>query len=159
MRTLDTARRLEALALLIVSPMVAFLFQPLGVLPSLLLLVVAVVMVPRDRTVEVVTRERRRAETLDSLLNEAMQLRGSYMHVRSQPLTQERSQSMWRARREILVWIDNSGRRLHRFPEVAGILEHRRGRGGLIDELDRCIGGLSEVKRLGRLSEKLGLPF
>ena len=159
LRVLDAVRFVEVIGLVGMGLLLAIQFAPYGFAPAAALLWMAVTLRPRERALPVATREESRAELLNMLQLEALDLRALYMNVRAQPLTLQRAEALWRARREITVWLATCQYRMRFYPEFAGIYRARRGTGGIIDDLDRCLSCLSELKRLSSLSQKLRLPI
>jgi len=158
-RVLDAVRRVEVVGLVGMSLFLAVQYAPFGLAPAAALLWVAVTLIPRERVLPATTREEARIELLNRLQAEALDLRAEYMTVHAQPLTLPRAEAFWRVRREVTVWLATCQARLRPYPEFAGIYEARRGAGGIIDDLDRCLSCLSEVKHLAALSRKLKLPI
>jgi hypothetical protein len=155
----DAVRRVEVVGLVGMSLLLAIQYALYGLAPAAAMLWMAVTLLPRERVVPAATREEARMELLNQLQAEAMDLRARYMTVRSQPLTLQRAEGFWQVRREITVWLETCRSRLRFYPEFAGIYDARRGSGGIIDDLDRCLSCFSELKRLTSLSMRLRLPI
>jgi hypothetical protein len=153
---LDTIRRIEIGWLLALSVAVAIAYQPIGFVAAYAMLAAALALIPKRETV---VREDARLDLLNRLQAHGLDLRTRYILAREDEPTFERSQALWEVQREITVWLANSQDRLRRYPEFAGIYEFRRGRGGLIDELDRSLAALSELRRLSTISKNLQLPI
>ena len=151
-------RRVEAALLVALSGVLLAHYGLTGIAFAAPLVASAVMLLPRQRSAAS-TREERRRRLLSQLLDEAFALRAAYMNTRPLPLSLQRSQSLHEARREIIRWVELSRTRLRRHPEFAGIFEAHGARGGLLDELDRRISRLADIRRLEETSRRLKLPI
>jgi hypothetical protein len=158
-RVLDTVRRVEVAGLVALSLVLAVQHPPDGLAAASAMLLIAAFLLPRTRQAEAVSREDARMAVLNQLQSEALDLRTRYMAAREHPLTLNRSNSLWEVRRDITIWLTACQKQIAPYPEFSGIFKARRGHGGVIDELDRCLNSLSELKRLASLSKRLQLPI
>ena len=154
---LDAIRRIEYLALLAISGLGVFYFQPYGYIVAGPLVVLALALVPRGRAQ--LTRERARLDALNELQTDGLSIRSRWLALSETPLTDESSVEHWRVQRDTLIWLSNCSVRLGRFPEVGGIFNAHLTRDSLVNELDSCLHILSRIRRLVGLSESLRLPI
>jgi hypothetical protein len=158
LRLLDVARALECIALLMGAAVVVGAMPMPGASLAAVLVGMAVVLRPRER-VRANTRADTRREAVRRLTAEGLVLRWRYVDAHKLALGEARADALWSVRRDVTIWLENSARRLERYPEVAGILRSHRATGGVIDELDCALKQLGEIRRLCSMSEKLRLPF
>ena len=158
-RLLDVARAVECMALVGGAGFaIATLPFPTS-LVAVALVGVAAVLRPRERVSAADARTEMRGNLIRRLTAEGLALRWRYVEVHQLPLGQARSDAMWIARRDILVWLQTGLRPVDRYPEIAGILKAHRATGGLVDELDSALHRLGEIRRLCSMSKDLKLPF
>ncbi|HEX5369072.1 MAG TPA: hypothetical protein VFY10_06615 [Dehalococcoidia bacterium] len=157
-RLLDSVRWVEVAALSL-SSLIAAISIHYGVLLATPLLLIAFILVPRDRVAVEKQRASERASLVNQVRQEGYQLRSVYMAVRGQALSGERTRAQASARRGIVQWISSTNKKLETYPEFAGIFQAHRSSGGIIAELDCCLQRLSELRQLGLLSDRLELPI
>jgi hypothetical protein len=158
-RILDAVRLVETAMLLLASLMLALHMEVVGAVLAAPIIGAAIIIRPRDRRSAVRVRTERRAAFVNSAQTEALGLRARYMETRSRRLSLPRSRALSDIRLEIMRWIDSTGYQLAEYPEFQLIFLAHRSTGGVLDELDSCIGRLSEIRRLCSLSERLRIPI
>jgi hypothetical protein len=127
-RLLDVARALECIALLVGAAVVVGAMPMPGASLAAVLVGMAVVLRPRER-VQANARAETRREAVGRLTAEGLVLRWRYVDAHKLPVGQARADALWSVRRDVTIWLENSARRLERYPEVAGILRAHRATG------------------------------
>ena len=154
---LDAIRRVEYVALLLISALAVTLFQPHGLYVAGPLIMLALALVPRHDPGP--ARERLRIDTLNQLQADGLGLRSRWLALAETPLTDESAVNHWRVQRDTLIWLSNCSARLGRFPEIGGIFNAHLLKENLVDELDLSLQTLSRLRRLLSLSQSLKLPI
>jgi hypothetical protein len=154
---LDTIRRVEYVALLLISALAVALFQPYGLYVAGPLIMLALALVPRYDPAP--ARDRLRIDTLNQLQADGLDLRSRWLALAETPLTDESAVQHWRVQRDTLIWLSNCSARLGRFPEIGGIFDAHLIKESLLDELDLSLQTLSRLRRLLSLSQSLKLPI
>ncbi len=158
MRAIDVARGIECVALVAGAGFVVATLALPGMVLAGVLVGMAAILRPRER-LRPVTRDSARQTLVRRLTAEAMVLRWRYLDARKLAMGEVRSQTLWKVRRDITVWLENSVTRLDKYPEVGRILRSHRATGGVVDELDSALQRLGDIRRLCSISERLKLPF